>query len=100
MLGEYEAAVEDARSTIRRCPVANPVPDSVLASALGHLDRREEAKVALDRVLEIQPDFTPDGVMAVISPLDPDAMRPLARTWFAGLRKAGLDIPDEPPGSD
>ena len=60
------------------------------------LDRREEAKIALDKLLELKPDFSADGFMAVLSPLNPEALRPLLKTWFDGLRKAGLDIPDEP----
>ena len=28
--------------------------------------------------------------------LNPEALRPLFKTWIEGLRKVGLDIPDEP----
>ena len=60
------------------------------------LDRCEEAKIALDKLLEIKPDFTVDDGLAAWSPLNPEALRPLFKTWIDGLRKAGLDIPDDP----
>ncbi len=98
-MGDYEAAVEDARRSIRH-PAAAFWPHSVLASALALLDKREEAKIALDRLLEIKPDFSPDDVLVALSPLDPEALRPRFKTWIDGLRKAGLDIPDEPTAGD
>ena len=99
LLGDYEAAVEDARRAIRH-PAANFWPHGFLASALALVGRREEAKIALDKLLELKPDFSPDGFMAVLSPLNPEALRPLLKTWIDGLRKAGLDIPDEPATAD
>ncbi len=99
LLGDYEAAVEDAGQAIRH-PAADYGAYSQLASALALLDRREEAKIALDRLLEVKPDFSPDAVMAAWSPLNPEAVRPLFKTWIEGLRKAGLDIPDEPAKDD
>ncbi len=71
-------------------------PHATLASALALLDRHEEAKIALDKLLETKPDFTLEAALAAISPLKPEALRPQFKTWFEGLRKAGLDIPDEP----
>ena len=94
-LGDYEAAVEDARRAIRH-PAAPFWPHAILASGLALLDRREEAKIALDKLLEIKPDFSPHAALAAFSPLNPEAPRPLFKTWIDGLRKAGLDIPDEP----
>ncbi len=98
-LGDYETAVEDARRAIRH-PAATFWPYAALASALALLDRPEEAKIALDKLLEIKPDFTPDDIMAALSPLNPEALRPRFKTWIEGLRKAGLDIPDEPTATD
>jgi hypothetical protein len=85
--------VEDARRAIRR-------PHALLASALALLDMCEEAKIALERLLDIKPDFSPDDVLASYSPLDPKALRPQFKTWIDGLRKAGLDIPNELPTAD
>ncbi len=96
LLGDCEAAAEDARRAIRH-PAAAFWPHATLASALELLDRREEAKIALDKLLEIKPDFTVDAALAAMSPLNPEALRPLMKTWIDGLRKAGLDISDEPP---
>ncbi len=98
-MGDYEAAVEDARRAIRH-PAATFWPHAHLASALALLDRREEAKIAFDKLLEVKPDFTPEAALAALSPLNPEARRAQANTWIEGLRKAGLDIPDEPTASD
>ena len=95
LLEDYEAAVEDARRAIRH-PAASFWPHAVLAPALALLDRREGAKIALDKLLEVKPDFSPDAALSVYSLLKPEALRPQFTTWFDGLRKAGLDIPDEP----
>jgi adenylate cyclase len=98
-LRDYKAAVEDARRSIQN-PAASYHPHATLASALAHLDRRDEAKIALDKLLEIKPDYSPDALLAAWSPLNPEALRPLFKTYFDGLRKAGLDIPDEPTAAD
>ena len=92
--GDYEAVVEDTRRAIRH-PAASFWPYAWLASALALLDRPEEAKIALDKLLEVKPDFSPDAAPAANSPLNPEALWPLYKPWFDGLRKAGLDIPDE-----
>jgi adenylate cyclase len=97
--GDYEAAVDEARRAIRH-PGTPAQPYATLASALALLDRREEAKIALDKVLEIEPDFRPDSFITGHSPLNPESMRPVWKTLMEGLRKAGLDNPDEPVASD
>jgi tetratricopeptide (TPR) repeat protein len=94
-LRDYEAALQDARRAIRH-PAASFYPHATLASALAHLGRREEAKIALDQLLEFKPGFRPDAVLAAISPVNPEALRPHFKSLFDGLRKAGLDIPDDP----
>ena len=88
-LGDYETAVKDARHAIRH-PSASYLPHTILAPALALLDRREEAKIALDKLLEIKPDFSPDTPLAAWSPRDPEALRPLFKTLIDGLRQAGL----------
>ncbi len=95
LLGDYQAAVEDARRAVRH-PAAAFWPHAHLASALALLDRRKEAKIALDKLLEIKPDFSPHEALAPFSPLNPEALRPRFKTWIDGLRTAGLDIPDAP----
>jgi len=94
LLGNYEEAAHDARRSIRRYPSPNLAVHTVLASALGHLDRREEAKIALDKVFEIKPDFIPEDVLLTSSPFNPEALLPTFKEWFDGLRKAGLDTPN------
>jgi len=92
-LRDYEAAVEDARRSIRRSmrhPAASYNPHATLTSALAHLDRREEAKIALDKLLEVKPDFSLNDVPASYSPLNPEALRPQFKTLFDGLRKSGV----------
>ena len=98
-LGDYEAAVEDARRAIRH-PAAVFWPHATLASALALLDRLGEAKIVFDKLLEIKRDFSPDLVLVTFSPLNPEALRPLFKTWIEGLRKAGLNMPDEPVAAD
>ncbi len=96
---DYEAAVKDARRSIRH-PAAAFWPHATLASALALLDRREEAKIALDKLLEVEPGFSLDAALAAFSPLNPKALRSQNKTYADGLRKAGLDIPDEPSAAD
>jgi TolB-like protein/class 3 adenylate cyclase/Tfp pilus assembly protein PilF len=99
LLGDYESAVDDSRRAIRH-PEAAFWPHAHLASALGHLGKHDEAKIALEKLLEINPDFTPDAAMAAHSPLNPETLRPVFKTWIDGLRKAGLNIPAEPTAAD
>ena len=96
--GDYEAAVDDVRRAIRH-PASSDWLHAHLASALAHLDRPAEAKIALNKLLEIDPDFSPESLLAAFSPLDPEALRPRFKTWIDGLRKAGLVIPEEPGAS-
>lgn len=98
-LGDYEAVLEDARHSIQH-PAATYWAHTTLAPALALLDKREEAKVALDKLLEFNPDFTVNAVLAALSPLNPDALRPRFNVWIDGLRKAGLDVADEPALDD
>ena len=56
--------------------------------------------IALDKFLVDETNFTPDGALAAFSPLNPEALRLLLKTWIEGLRRAGLDIPDEPAAAN
>ena len=91
--------MQDARRAIRH-PTAPFYPHVTLASALGLLDWRDEAKIALSKLLEMKPDLSPDVLLTALSPLNPEAVRPLFKTYFDGLSKAGLDVPDEPTAAD
>ncbi len=51
-------------------------------------------------LLEIKPDFSLNAVLAAFPSLNPEALRTRFKTWFDELRKAGLDIPDEPTAAD
>ena len=97
--GDYDAAVQDARHAIRN-PAASIWPHAILVAALALLDRRGDAKIALDNLLEIYPDFSPDALLAAHSPLNPEKSRRELNTMFDGLRKAGLDVPDESTAAD
>jgi tetratricopeptide (TPR) repeat protein len=99
LLGNYDAAVHDARRA-NQYPAASFMPRGIEASALALLDRRGDAKNVLDELLKINPHYSPNAALAALSPLTPEALRPKFKTWIDGLRKAGLDIPDEPTAAD
>jgi tetratricopeptide (TPR) repeat protein len=98
-LRDYEGVVKDARRAIRHLAAAFHA-QATLAPALALPGRREEAKIALDTLQEIKPDFKPDAILPAFSPVNPESLRPLFKTYFDGLRKAGLDIPDVPSATD
>jgi TolB-like protein/class 3 adenylate cyclase/tetratricopeptide (TPR) repeat protein len=98
-LGDHEAAVEDARRAIQD-PAASFWPHALMASALALLDRSREAKIALNNLMNVRPDFTVDTAPAALSPLDPEALRPQFKMWVEGLQKAGLDISAGPFPAD
>ncbi len=91
--GEYEQALECAN----RVDVPGLFwPFLVMASACGHLGRRSEAEAAVRDLLALDPEFAAHarsnvGTWHFASGL----MDPI----LEGLRKAGLDIPDEQPTS-
>ena len=68
-----------------------------MAAVLGQMDRIEEAGVALDKALALEPTVAED-IRGKLSAwyYEPGPVAPL----IAGLRKAGLDIPDEPATAD
>jgi tetratricopeptide (TPR) repeat protein len=99
LLQDYEAAIMNFQRAIRH-PRTQPWPYAWLASALAQLDRFEEARAALKKLLKMRPDYTPAVQLASASPLDPKAMVPLFQPWIDGLRKAGLDIADEPADAE
>ena len=90
-LGQFEDAERMGRSAIRR-PGAGFWAYVSLASALGSLGRIEEARPILDKLRELKPDFSLEFFESVWIGVDPS----FTALLFEGLRKAGLDIPDEP----
>ena len=92
-LKQHERAIEFARKAIQH-PNATFWAYSVLASAQGHLGNIEEARKALDKLMELEPRYSPEFVNS-IWPKDEGYVHQLD-----GLRKAGLDIPDEPAPVD
>ena len=59
-----------------------------LASALGHLDRLDEAREAVDGLLRLRPDFSPQLIGGMLVWSDAEGMA----HYFEGLRKAGLEV--------
>jgi len=68
-----------------------------LAVAYGQLGRQEEGRAAIDKLLELYPDFAKNAWDEYRKFNIPDT---LIRRHNDGLRKAGLDIPDEPAAAD
>ena len=89
---EHEEAKNLLRKVIRH-PAVRFWAYAHLACALGHLDRPEEARSAVNKLLETRPDFS----MRLGHPVKDQAG---VEHYIAGLRKAGLDIPDEPAATD
>jgi len=92
-LGDYEAALSVA-NRIKSTEYFDPL---IHAAILGQLGRTSEAKAALDEAIARQPDL-PERAREYLTPWLPDA--DLLERALDGLRKAGLDIPNEPTASN
>jgi adenylate cyclase len=86
MLGQFEVAEQLAQSSIRRAG-AGFWAHASLASVLGSLGRIEEARKALDTLLELQLDFSREWFDSVVIGVDPSIME----SYFDGLHMAGLE---------
>ena len=87
MLNRFEDAADWAKRSLRHPRGAlNFWAYAQLASALGHLDRLDEARDALDELLRLRPDFSPKLVGRMVAWPDSETMA----HYFDGLRKAGL----------
>lgn len=62
-----------------------------MASALGSLGRIEDARLALEKLLELKPDFSREWFESILIGVDPSLMD----SYFEGLHKAGLRDPDK-----
>ncbi len=91
--GRYGEAVATAHEALRRHP-DHTVAYSILAAAYAQLGRAEMAARAAQDVLRTRPFFTIGWFTSSFA--DPDDAAHVAD----GLRKAGLDIPDEPVAAD
>ena len=95
VLGQFQQAEEYARRASRH-PRASFWAYAHLAQALAGQGKSEQARAALSTLLEMQPDFSPEFFERIW----PNADRTVLAVYFGLLRKAGLDIPDEPGAAD
>ena len=95
VMGQFQQAEEYALRGTRH-PTAGFYSYAVLAGALAEQGKLEEAYAALNKLLEMKPDFGP----AFFERLWPNTDRAVLKAYFAGLRKAGLDVPGEPKAPD
>jgi len=85
-LAQYERAVETARMALR-VPNCQYWANAHLAGALGHLAREQEARVAVDELLQRKPGFTVAYAKEHLFYIDhPQQLE----RYLEGLRKAGV----------
>ena len=77
----YEQAVAHAKRSLQAKP-DQPGACRVLAASYGHLGQTEEARAALDALLQLRPDFSAADLGAFLPPA-------VAERYLGGLRKAG-----------
>ena len=85
-LGQFQQAEEFARRALRH-PRVSFWAYAHLAIALAGRGKSEEARAAVSRLLEMQPNFSPEFFERVW----PNTDRTLLATYFDLLREAGLD---------
>ena len=91
----YVEAVEWANTALRE-PAAvggGYWPHAVLASALAHLDRLDEASAAIADALEFKPDLTLSYIARMLPTKAPDGLA----LYLGGLRTAGLPEVNDMP---
>jgi adenylate cyclase len=88
--GDHEAAIDWAERACRRPGIISFWPLAHMASSLGHMGRRDEAQRAIDRARESEPRFS----YAFLKNATPFEHLEHLESYFDGLRKAGLDIPE------
>ena len=93
---DYEAALRHAEKAKRRGAQSGFWPDTEAAAALAQLGRHEEATRALRSARAHQPKLS----MLFVRRALPFKRQEPFENFFDGLRKAGLDIPDEPGAAD
>ena len=85
LLRELESAVENAQKSIEANPQNVRAQQRLLAS-LGHMGRKDEARAALEQLMQRQPDFS----LAYIDDTYPFKLAEDRAYFIDGLRKAGL----------
>jgi len=83
----FDSALEWARRAVAQ-PNSGVWGNATLAIALAHLDRREEARAALDVLIEQKPDMS----LSFISETLPFKRESDSQIFEQGLRRAGLAI--------
>jgi len=83
---DYEEALHWARKTIQNSRAKGYWPHAVLAAALAHLERVEEARAAVNTALDELPDLTLAYLEKALPTKQPDGLVP----YLDGLRLAGL----------
>jgi len=90
LLGDYDAAIEALRDSISRAPGFLPAHRG-LAVVYSELGREQEARAAVRQILRISPQASLEQWRERLPYKDPAVLE----RFIDGLRKAGLDIPDE-----
>ncbi len=93
---DYEAALRHAEKAKRRGAQVGFWPDTEAAAALAQLGRHEESTRALGSTRAHEPKLS----MLFVRRALPFKRQEPFENFFDGLRKAGLDIPEEPAASD
>jgi adenylate cyclase len=83
LAGRYEEAAASARRSLERKSDQSGVY-RLLAAACGQLDRRDEARAALEALLRLAPDFSA-ATLRIFLPPD------VVERYLEGLRKAGWE---------
>jgi len=95
LMREYDKSVEAIKDTLARTPDFLP-GHRMLAVVYAEMDRMDEARVALAQVRRISPDISATLGTERFPYKNPASLR----RFLDGLRKAGLDIPEEPAPAD
>ena len=75
-------------------------PHFMMAAAYAHAGRMEEAQAELAKLLELRPDFASQARAEMRFWMYVPEVQFMVELMVDGLRKAGLDIPDEQTSSD
>jgi adenylate cyclase len=81
LAGRYAEAVDSAKRSLK-LRSGQPGVYRLLAASYGHLGRSEEAKGALDALLQLTPDFSAEHLRTFLPPA-------VVEHYLEGLRKAG-----------